>query len=324
MPIDKGSLLITNDGLEIIHIPEKEREKAIIEFYDMKQMAERHHDRFYALSSIYSHSFSYGNFYPNFYNMSWKEFHACESTKVIGETTFQLMQSFCQYPNVTELEDEATFQTKTQPRTFTGYGNPTTQSDLVSNKETWEEWHRKWYSTHPKEIEWESESNTMFPRPSLIISILKRELSIKIRELENERNSSSEYKKINEILSGNNNIEIVNAFHKYVMRHKGNELVSYAHRIGEEICISNYYTYEKRLSGLESQSAKSMREIYSIENKERQKQYISIDFKHGMFEFHNANGEHLGEYRFDGSFNSKAESDHSFKCINQLHKGNDK
>ena len=32
-------------------------------------------------------------------------------------------------------------------------------------------------------------------------------------------------------------------------------------------------------------------------------QFISIDFGHGMFEFHDENGEHQGEFRFDGSQN---------------------
>jgi len=74
------------------------------------------------------------------------------------------------------------------------------------------------------------------------------------------------------------------------------------------------------LSNLERQYAKSLREIYSIMNKDSKLQFISIDFAHGMFEFHDENGEHQGEYRFDGSYNSPKQPDHSFKCMKQWHK----
>lgn len=67
----KGSLLLMVDELETAHIPEDERDKTVSLYYKMKSEAEKHNDRFYALEAIYSHSFSYGNFYPGFVNMSW-------------------------------------------------------------------------------------------------------------------------------------------------------------------------------------------------------------------------------------------------------------
>ena len=42
--------------------------------------------------------------------------------------------------------------------------------------------------------------------------------------------------------------------------------------------------------------------------------------KTGMFEFHDENGEHQGEFRFDGSQNYGIETDHGLKCMELWHK----
>ena len=96
--------------------------------------------------------------------------------------------------------------------------------------------------------------------------------------------------------------------------------MGYASKIGGEICRCNYYTYEAELSDMERQFAKSIREIYSIVNKGGLEQFISIDFGHGMFEFHDKNGEHQGEFRFNGTLNSGVEADHRLKSLEQWRK----
>lgn len=96
---------------------------------------------------------------------------------------------------------------------------------------------------------------------------------------------------------------------------------AYASKIGGEICRYNYYTYEKELSNLERQYAKSLREIYSIVNRNGNLQFISIDFGHGMFESHDENGKHQGEFRFDGCTSNKGSSaNHDLKCVSQWRK----
>lgn len=304
-----GNLLLTVEGMETSHIPEADRERAVVEFYNMKAAAERRYDRFYALEAVFGYTFSYGTFYPNFYNMTWNEFQACPSLKGIGQRAFELMQGFCQNPNVATLIDEAAFDRKDEPRALTGYSNPQAYPVFVGDRMAWEMWHRKWYAEHPSDIDWEATYNDWLPRLDLVLEILRRELRAKFRE---EGLAQAE---IELYLSRIENKDVANVFHDEVMRFKGGQLEAYASKIGGEICLRNYYTYEAELSVLERQYAKSLREIYSIVNKAGDIQFISIDFGHGMFEFHDKDGKHQGEYRFDGSFNSVAEDNHSLKCI---------
>ncbi len=58
-----------------------------------------------------------------------------------------------------------------------------------------------------------------------------------------------------------------------------------------------------------------MRKIFSLTGHDGKKKYISIDFKHGFFEFHDYRGDHLGEYRFNGEFNSEADPSHNLKSV---------
>ena len=167
-----GNLLLTEEGLETAHIPETEREGAVVEFYSMKSEAERRHDRFYALASVFGHAFSYGTFYQNFYNMSWEEFQSHKSLKGIGQRAYDLMQGFCQNPNVNPLNDVATFLSKDEPRAYTGYSNPTQFPVFVGNRTSWEAWHRDWYTAHPTDIDWSEAINDWLPRPDLVLEIL--------------------------------------------------------------------------------------------------------------------------------------------------------
>ena len=60
---------------------------------------------------------------------------------------------------------------------------------------------------------------------------------------------------------------------------------------------------------------KSLRKIYSILNRNGKKQYISLDLRHGMMEFHDEKGTHLGEFRFTGVKNAEAESSHDLQAL---------
>lgn len=105
-------------------------------------------------------------------------------------------------------------------------------------------------------------------------------------------------------------------FHEQVMRSKGPAIHGYAKEIGKRICETNFYVYEPDLTNAECRaSGDSMRQIFSLTGHMGDKQYISIDFKHGMFEFHDHQGTHLGERRFDGSYNKKADPTHNLRTL---------
>lgn len=301
----KGSLLVTAEGLETAGIAEKDRDEMVLGFYDMKSEAERHDDRFYALEAVYSHPYSYGAFYLGFVNMSWQEFQACETLKGISQTTFEMMQAFCQHPDIKTLHDEDAFWQKEAPHAHTGYYNPTHEEDFVNNLANWEEWHRKWNASHQDLIDWNGVNNDWLPRLDLVHCILRRELRLVLGKERADMIGDS---------------DVVTEFYDKVMKHKGDNIEAYASTIGGEVCLSNYYIAEPELSKMEHQAVNSLREIYSIINRHGRRQFISIDFLHGMFEFHDERGTHLGEFHFDGSFNSGAEVDHSLRCLEQWHR----
>lgn len=310
----KGSLLVTAEGMDLTKVADGSRDQAVGDFHRMKTEAERRHDKFYALPELFAHQFSYGDFYAGFLYRSWPEFHADKVLASISQNTHQLIQAFSQYVGLYAVASEADFMHEQEPRAHSGYCNPQGYADYVGCMSAWEEWHREWYAAHPQVIDWSVATNDWLPRQDLIMAILKRELRVKFEEdgLEPER-AKQEVDAIAES-------QVVNDFHEQVMRHKGDALEAYASRIGGEICCCNYYTFEKELSSMEHQNADSLREIYSIINRQGRIQFISIDFKHGMFEFHNEHGDHLGEYRFDGSSNSGAEADHGLMCLEQWRK----
>lgn len=314
MTMVKGSLLVKVENMELSNIPADSRDQAVCDFHRMKTDAERKHDCFYALSELFSHQFSYGDFYKGLLYRSWPEFHANQILGSISQKTYQLIQSFSQCIQLLTLDSENDFKQKEFPQAYTGYCNPKEYVEFVGNMPTWEEWHRKWYTTHPQEIDWKGMANDWLPRLDLILDILKRELQTMFVEKGFTHKEAKQ--KVNAIADDN----IVHEFHDQVMKHKGDTLEGYASQIGGEICRSNYYTFEKELSSLEQQKAGSLREIYSIVNKNGQEQFISIDFAHGMFEFLDVNGHHVGEFRFDGSLNSPAEVDHGLKCLEHWRK----
>lgn len=303
MNVAKGNILIITEGLEVSGIKEDERDEAVRGFYEMKTEAERCQDKFFVLQSLYLHRFSYGEFYPSFMNLSWPEFSSIDSLHGIKESTYELMHTFCQCPSASLLVDEDVFRQKNEPRAYSGYCNSRRLADCICNKQDWERWHRKWFSAQQQLIDWNGATNDWLPRQDLICEILRRELELSIG------------KDSTKAIEDN---DVGTVFYDQVMRHKGDEIHAYAGRIGSEVCLSNYYIEETELSTMEQQSAGgSFRKIYSIINRKGVKQFVSIDFKHGMFELHDELGIHLGEYRFDGTMNAEGDLSHSLKCLTQ-------
>lgn len=310
----KGSLLVTVESMELNHVESNRRDKVVGDFHRMMTEAERNHDKFYAIEELYTHEFSYGDFYSGFLYRPWAEFRTNNVLSSISQMTYQLLIAFRSRVSFISIDNETSFfNLSCPPYAHTGYYSHS-YNDYVGNVNGWEKWHREWYKTHPEYIDWNDAKNKLFPRQDLVIKILKRELLKKFKS-ENLTSEQAEIK-----LACIDDKDIANEFHDKVMKHKGGDLEGYAFNIGNEICDSNYYTYLDDLSSMENRQVGSLRKIYSIVNKNGKQQFISIDFLHGMFEFHNENGDHLGEYRFDGSLNSGAEKDHRLKCLGQWRK----
>lgn len=168
----------------------------------------------------------------------------------------------------------------------------------------------------PIEIDWGKATNEIIPNSHTTEQIL-----IDYIELNNKKDcfNKLEYQDLS-ITSNRKSKSNAAALivHSEILAKKSNE-----ERAGEGlklfrfICEQNGYCHEHELSQLERASHNNARRcIYSIINKVGKIQFLSFDYRHAMIELCNENGEHQGEYHFDGTINSKdAEEDHSLTCI---------
>ena len=298
-----GNILIIKDGLETSSIPETRRDKALLDFFHMKNKAEMRGHIFYLSEAVFFHSYSYGFYYPGFVNLTYDEIRSISSLKGIEQTTIELVQTYmieCPNPHVAEAD----FLSYDMPRAKSGFFNPPCLSeDYIYDFHTFCDWERKWNSQNQAKIEWKDNMIEFMPRPDLTNMILMREI-----------NSHKCRKEVKDMLkAGCNHTHI---FHDGIVAFKGTELKAYFIMIAHEVLLANYYTYEPLLSQMESKHTCSPRKIYSLITKSGKRHFISLDCAHGMLEICDDHGTHIGEYRIAGTFNSQATPiTHSLHCI---------
>lgn len=328
-----GSILITQEGVETSTIEESYRDKSLYNFYMMFNKALDAADSFFMTEDAYKHTYSYGDYFPSFLNLSWEEFCQKESLKGINFNTYNYITNNFRnlYPkSVTNAED---FDCQKAPKGRGGFEHSNDPKDFLCNILHWEKWHCDYLTTYPKEIKWE-ENSPFIPNINAVYEILKEEILLYIRRkyetrVGNATNKDQEINKICEELFKdkayhvNEDIKeklksnaIALLFHKVVMNSFKThaDMTAYCKKIGKRVCEVNYYQYEKDLSSKEQQLCASLRCIYGI-IKNGEKQYISLDFHKGMFEFHDFWGRHLGEFYFDGTWNKKGEESHNLKTL---------
>ncbi len=213
------------------------------------------------------------------------------------------------------INDANDFDSKPAPRTIGGFKYEGCEvENYVHNKESIEEWHRKWFYDNPDKIEWNETDNGVFPCYNKVIEILREE----IKKIKGNSLHLSNLDYQDRIWLERTNIEqlepkkVVSCFYDFIMSHKDetSERISYAIEIGSEICKINYYHEEKELRRL-NKTNKCIKRIFSIK-KNGYYQFLSIDVKHGRFELCNDNGEHICEILFSGEkINHSQETDHS-------------
>lgn len=172
------------------------------------------------------------------------------------------------------------------------YSSPDIPYDYVKCVASWYNWRIKWMAHHPEDIKWTDDN--FLPNKHYSNLILREEL-----EKVKGRFDRSRY---------------VDLFYEHVMKPKkaGGEKEGYIREIGTRLCQANYYTYDREVSdkNKERSGYGVLRVIFSIIGRQGKKQYISLDFEKGMFEYYDYLGRHMGEYRFDGSNNKRAERSH--------------
>lgn len=271
-----GNIKIIRQGMDFTNLPQGREDKALVDFLDMKIKAESAQDRLYTLKST-----SY-DFIVNFYAQPWSP----NAYPGISQTTYQLFSISCfQRPNpFITIDNNSDFDRLPEPKTNGGFEISSLPRQYIHNIASWQRWRIDFFSHHQDQIDWSRAENDLLPEPQFTMEIMEQELK-------------------------NNNIKVIptQALHQLILS-KGDDKVACISRIGSEICRVNYYIEEKDLSSREQQRRGSLRKIFSIIHNGH-KQYISLDFEKGRFEFFNERGEHQGEFFFDGSRSSEARTD---------------
>ena len=238
----------------------------------------------------------------------WNDFENNPALKGIGFNTYlRLIDCFTINPCPNEINNQA-YKAYLNRKGYIGlakFGIPAILLPYTYDYQSYNNWQADWYRMNPSEIIWSADS-PFLPNLEYVETVLEEELV-----------SAGKYEYTVGDAQDSRVHKLAIAFHDKVMRMKGGQINPYTLEIGGKICLGNAYTFEKQLSKNESKACGGdPRSIYSIE-KEGVKQYISLDFAHGMFEFHNVKGTHLGEFHFDGSPNKPADltGKHNFMTI---------
>ncbi len=317
-----GNLYLYDSDFEPASIPQKARNDVVADFFAMKSGAER--DCFYASNDLMYHKqFSFGVGLYTLFTMSWPEICATPSCAGIEEMTYNLLHNALWYKPV--INEGYHYDQLPEPKALAKFREVGDASTFVTNINSWKEWHASWYRAHQDQISWvDGKCNDLLPFVDYAIDVMRDELVKQKKFYIEQRNASSdsslyitEIKEIDSALhsGGSNKSAITHAFHSLVMARKGQEMRAYACEVGGKILEVNGYTHDVGLSAAEHNASNAPRRIYTIVNRNRNKQYVSLDFGHGMFEFYDQHGTHLGERRYDGSFNSEADPSHNLKTI---------
>lgn len=327
-----GSILITQAGVETSTIEENRRDESLCNFYMMLDIALAAGDSCFMTEEAYQHIYSYGDYFPAFLNLSWEEFNQKASLKGVNFNTYYYITSNFRsiYPKRVTNENE--FEQQGMPKGKGGFEHSDSSEDFLCNILHWEKWHCDYLSAHPEEIKWEPES-PFIANKNAVYEILEKEITSYIRRKYEERinkatNKKEEIRKIwDELFAEKVYHEkedttqpikqnaIALFFHHVVMPSiDHHSMTACCKEIGGKVCQANYYQYEQELSSDEQQACGGSRQIYSI-IKNNEKQYNSLDFHKGMFEFHDEKGRHLGEFLFDGTMNKEAQRNHDFRTL---------
>jgi len=332
-----GNILLTQEGLETSTIEEKSRNESLLNFYEMLDKALKAGDRFYMTEDSWKYKYSYGDYFPAFVHLSWDEFKKIESLRGVEERVYQYVTNNFQYSFTPKtIKDEEEFEQQDKPQGQGGIEHSDSTSDFLCNVPRWEKWHRDHLIAHPEAIRWEA-NFPFIPNVEAVYKILKEEVLNYIKREYDEQISKARApeSEIDRIWSEVYNDKIDRSkkgaipmkgkaitlfLHRVVLPSKSKaEMIAYCKQIGKKVCQANYYNYECELSRREEQACGSPRKIYSIV-KAGKKQYISLDFHKGMFEFHDEYGIHLGEYLFDGTKNKDAEESHNLITLDKKHR----
>lgn len=309
--MSQGCLMLSFSGIEFQSIHSHYRDCALDVFLETIESATDAKEEIVLDKRIEGHKYSFGDFFDDFLYADWNCFHSNSFLKSISQNTFQRLIASQFFRPGKQLCSQKIFN---HLKIRTGYcglkgTSISANKPFVGTKEEFAEYKIDWYTRNPEFIDWSDDDflpNRKFIEDLLVEELKKNGKGNLLKDLFRERDSRERLRQISQV------------FHSEIMNHlgRGVEREAYAMKIGGKICKGNYYIYCDDLSTQEKMKHKSLRRIYKI-IKNGKAQYISLDFEKGMFEFHNAKGEHLGEFRYDGSRNGKARADHNSNFVDK-------
>lgn len=294
---------ILKGSLDIGRLAPAKKDSCILDFLGMIDCFRKNHVSICKEKGFDSHEYPYGTAHILFY-LPWSETHTNKELDGISQNVYQMMSSsLTQYPGIGREIEDSDWDKKDEYKADFGLAvfNPVPNRYFTTSRD-WHDGRANYYRSHQQEFEWPEISDLFLPNKSYSDSLLQSEID-RHRELAGYAQYIAE-------LDGE---PLHIRFHKGIMAHKGAGIAAYVEAIGTRICEANFYRHEAELSKAERALSHSPRKIFSMVNREGKRQFISLDFAHGMFEYIDPHGDHIGEYRLTGEFNSAAETDHGFK-----------
>ena len=294
---------ILKGSLDIGLLAPADKDSGIRDFLDLIDCFRENSVSVYKEEGFDSHQYSYGSPEVLFY-LSWKDALASMEFKGISQSVFEMIApSLMQYPGIGREITNQAWETTAEYKSDFGLDifRPVPER-YASRRNDWHKNRAVYYMTEQPGFKWPGNADSYLPNKPYSDSILETEVE--------RHKKMDDYSKH---LAKLDKEPLFVQFHQGVMAHKGAGLPAYIDEVGSKICEANFYRLEVELSKEERRLSHAPRKIYSMLNRDGKRQYISLDFAHGMFEYLDSHGNHVGEYRLTGDFNSPAQPDHSFK-----------
>ncbi|MDE6359694.1 MAG: hypothetical protein K2L39_00505 [Muribaculaceae bacterium] len=294
---------ILKGSLDIGRLAPADKDSGIIDFLDLIDCFRENSVSIYKEEGFDSHQYPYGPASILFY-LPWKDALSSKEFDGISQSVFEMIaSSLMQSPGIgREIKNKA-WETTAEYKSDFGLDifRPA-PGRYASCRNDWHKNRAVYYMADQPGFKWPGNADSYLPNKPYSDSILEA-------EVERHKNMDGYSKH----LANLDKKPLFVQFHQGVMAHKGASLQAYIEEVGSKICEANFYRHEVELSKEERRLSRATRKIYSMLNRDGKRQYISLDFAHGMFEYIDPLGNHIGEYRLTGDFNSPAQPDHGLK-----------
>ena len=318
-----GKMFVVNNSFELARIEKNDRSNVLESFCSLFSAAHESRDRFLGTDEFFIREYSFGTLCENLIYSNWTAVVNNPQLEGISSTVHNLIYTtLMPLPSVIKTVDSVEQfleQFGDSHYGYTGLKMGDGPHPFVWCKETLDDWRCNWLRLHQGDIVWKEEMDDYLPNlhfsNKMLLRELKKELTNQLEKDGNRVDQEKVAQKLSEILAKHEE-NVTVAFYEEVIKIQGDRIEAYVMSIGTEIAEANFYLHDEELSIAEqARAGGSFRRVFRLVNRTGRCQYISLDFRHGMFEYHDEKGVHLGEKRFDGTPNKIANLSHNLKSL---------